>query len=367
MVRVRPLAALTLVLSLLAAAAPASAATFPDWNLSVKFTMPSQPGTVYSQSAGNCLIFTGGWSVDSTQRFAGSAERPRGHIDLAARSGELIVPGEGIHVDRIFGPRPQASAARDVGIQLAGRRAYLTGTIGSARSHSARAARRVRLAQLHGPAVATKVVRGVPVASVRGRVTMLPPLVSLLNRLRCKGPRVDEHPIPANAPLGTVTATFVPGRATAAVNSFGFAFSLAGTAYGPEPPRVEPTGGAQGDADALTLAAAPASRVTMRCDPQGCAATDGHLALAGGFDFVDGARRLPVTSVTLDLANERATIGGSVGGTQIALAAPEPSGDQRLLTISGPLRAQLVATFGDAELGGFVRGLQLAFGELTPA
>ncbi len=366
MARVRPLLAV-LVVSLLAAAAPASAATLPDWNLSVRFTMPARPGTVYSQAAGNCLIFTGGWSVDSTQRFSGSAERPRGHIDVTAHSGELIVPGEGIHVDRIFGPRPQASAARDVGIQLAGRRAYLTGTIGSARSHSARTAPRVRLAQLHGPAAATRIVRGVPVASVRGRATMLAPLAGMLNRLRCRGPHVDEHPIPVGAPLGTVTATYVPGRASAPVDSVGFSVSLGGTAYGPEPPHVEPTGGAQADGDRIALAAAPGARVTERCDPQLCEPVDGHVALTGGFDLVDGARRLSVTGLTLDLANGKAAIGGSVAGARLTLAAPEPGGDDRLPAITDALRAQLVAAFGDPELDGFMPGLRIGVGALTPS
>jgi hypothetical protein len=364
---VRPaIAALTLVLSLIAVAAPAASGA--DWDLKIAYTMPSGLGSVWSYSAGNCLIFTGGWSKVSTPRFVGHARAPRGQLDVARRSGEAIVPGEAIHVDRIFGPRPRALAATDVGIQLAGRRAYLTGTIRSVRSHSARTAPRVRLAQLHGVTVATKTVRGHLVATVRGRATMLAPLTGMLNGLRCKGPRIDEHPIPAGSPLGTVTATLVPGRASAAVDSFGFELSLDGTAYGPQPPHVEPTGGAQGDADGLAFATAPGSRVTATCTPDRCTPADGHVALVGGLDFVDGARRLSVTDLTLDIADGRPTIGGTVGGTVggTPLTVASVADGESTPRIDDQLRARLVATFGDPELGGFLGSLQLPLSALAP-
>lgn len=366
MARVLPLASLTLALSLLAAAAPAGAApSVHDWDLKIAYTMPSGQGSVWLTSVGNCLLFTGGWSKASTPRFVGLTSEPRGRLDLAGHSGETIVPGQAIHVDRIFGPRPQALAATDVGLQLAGRRAYLTGTIRSVQSYSARTAARVRLAQLHGATVGTKTVRGHLVATVSGRATMLAPLTGRLNGLRCRGPRIDEHPIPAGAPLGTVTATFVPGRASAAVDRFGFALSLDGTAYGPQPPHVEPTGGAQSGADGLTFATAPGSRVTASCTPDGCEPGDGHVALVGGLDFVDGARRLSVTELTLDLADGRPTIGGTVGGTRLTVASA-PSGESTP-RIGDQLRAQLAARFGDPELDGFLSALRLPLGDLAPA
>lgn len=365
MARVRPFAALTLVLSLLAATAPASAAPGNVWDLKIAYTMPSGPGSVWSYSAGNCLIFTGGWSRASTPRFVGHLREPRGQIDVAARSGELIVPGQGIHVDRIFGPRPQARAATDVGLQLAGRRAYLTGTIRSVRSFSARTTPRVRLAQLHGSKVATKTVHGHLLTTVSGRATMLAPLTGMLNGLRCRGPRLDEHPIPAGSPLGTVTATFVPDSATAAVASFGFSLSLDGTAYGPQPPHVEPTGDAQGDAGGLTFATAPGARIAASCTPDGCTPDDGYVALVGGLDFVDGARRLSVTELTLELARGRPTLVGTVGGTRVRVAST-PSGSNAP-ELDGQLRAQLVATFGDPELAGFLGALRLPLSALAPA
>ncbi|HEV7773082.1 MAG TPA: hypothetical protein VGO48_07355 [Conexibacter sp.] len=356
------IAAPILVLSLLAVAA--SAAPAADWDLQIAYTMPSGPGSVWSHSAGNCLIFTGGWSKVSTPRFVGHVREPRGQLDIARRSGETIVPGQAIHVDRIFGPRPRALAATDVGIQLAGRRAYLTGTIRPVHSNSARTAPRVRLAQLHGVKVATRTVHGHLVATVRGRATMLAPLTGMLNGLRCKGPRIDEHPIPAGSPLGTVTATFVPGRASAAVDSFGFALSLDGTAYGPQPPHIEPTGGAKGDADGLTFATAPGSRVAATCTPDRCDPRDGHVALVGGLDFVDGARRLSVAGLTLDIAGGRPTIRGTVDGTPLTVVSV--ASDENTPRIDDQLRAQLVATFGDPELGGFVGSLRLPLSDLAP-
>lgn len=356
--RLGPLAALA---AILAAAAPAAAAPAPSAALKIAFTMPSGPTSVWGRSAGNCLILTGGWSRASTPRFEGLTTRPRGLLDVGGRAGEAIVPGEAIHVDRIFGARPRAAAARDVGIQLAGRRAYLTGTIGASRSYSARSARRQRLAALHGVALSQRTVRGGLVVTVRGRATMLAPLAGMLERLRCRGPRVDEHPIPVGAPLGTVTATIVPARATAQVERVGFAVELGGSA--PEPPQAVPTGGAQADGDGLTFAAAGAARIALACTDGGCEPSDGSVPLFGGFDVVDGARRLSVTDLTLELADGRPTLTGSVAGARIEVAHDV----NRLLTISDGLRAQLAATFADPDLGGYLPRLRLPLGALAPA
>jgi hypothetical protein len=358
------IAALVLVLPL-AAAAPAGAAPAPSAQLEIAFTLPSGPGSVWSYAAGNCLIPGGGWSKASTPRYAGVTSRPGGLLDVAGRSGEAIVPGQAIHVDRIVTKRPRALAATDVGIQLDGGRAYLTGTIRSVRSRSARQAGRQRLAQLHGVTVTSRTVRRYLQVTVSGRATMLPPLAGMLNRLRCKGPRIDEHPIPVGAPLGRVTATIVPSRASAAVSSLGFALSLDGTAYGPQPPHVEPTGGAQGDGDGLTFAAAAGTHVTATCSTSGCEPRDGSVPLIGGFDFVDGARRLSLSNLALNVDGGRRTISAMLGGTRITVAGE--LSDNRLLTIGDELKAQLAATFGDPGLGGFVVGVRLALDDLAPA
>lgn len=358
------LAGLALAAVALCASAPAGAAPVPTAAIRIAFTLPSGPHSVWAQAPGNCLLFAYGWSPDSSTHYAGATDHARGLLDVTARSGEAIVPGEALHVDRIFGPRPRAVAAADVGLQLAGRRAYLTRTIRSSRSYSARSARRVRLAQLHGVTLASRDARGGLVVSVKGRATMLAPLAGMLNRLRCRGPRVDEHPIPVGAPLGTVTATIVPARASAAAASFSFRLSLAGTAYGPEPPRLEPTGGAQLRADRLAFAAVPGARVTASCTASGCEPYAGSVTLQGGFDFVDGARRLSVTGLSASLSNGRLTIRGTAGGTQVTVASESDTGQMEL---DGALRAQLAATFGDPELDGFVVGVRLPLGPLAPA
>jgi hypothetical protein len=87
--------------------------------------------------------------------------------------------------------------------------------------------------------------------------------------------------------------------------------------------------------------------------------------LVGGFDFVDGTRRLSVTDLTLDIADGRPTIAGTAGGTHVTVASV-PSGENTP-KISDQLRAQLAATFGDPELGGFLLRLQLPLSDLAPA
>jgi hypothetical protein len=357
-----PLAILALLVAATVAAAPAHATPVPTALLRIAFRMPAGQRSVWIHQAGNCLVFTGGWSQFSTPSYAGATSRPRGLLDVPGRSGEAIVPGEAIHVDRIFGPRPQARAAVDVGIQLAGARAYLTGTIRSVRSYSARSARRVRLARLHGVAIASRSVRGGLVVTVRGRATMLPPLTGLLNRLRCKGPRVDEHPIPAGAPLGTVVATIAPARASAEPASFRLGVALGGTLA--TPPQLEPTGGAQSDYGDVRFGIAPGTRVTATCGEDGCDPTDGTVALVGGFDFTDGTRRLSVTELSLSLDSGRRTVTGTVAGTRMTIGAE--LSDNGLLTIGDALRAQLAASFGDPELGGYLVGLRLPLTRLAP-
>ncbi|HEX7291771.1 MAG TPA: hypothetical protein VF250_11660 [Conexibacter sp.] len=355
---------LLVVLALLVAApATAGAAPVPTAALRIAFTMPSGPGSVYSQAAGNCVLPVYGWSRDSTPRYVGLTEHPRGLLDVTGRSGEAIVPGEAIHVDRIFSPRPRALAATDVGIQLAGRRAYLTGTIRASRSYSARAARRVRLAQLHRVTLTSRSVRGTLVVGVRGRATMLAPLAGMFNRLRCRGPRVDEHPVRVGAPLGTVTATIVPARASAAPTSFRLGVELGGAL--PAAPAIEPTGGAQADYGDVRFAVAPGTRVTATCDADGCEPTDGSVPLVGGFDFTDGTRRLSVTQLELSLTGGRRTVTGTVAGTRTTIGAE--LSDNGLLTIGDALSAQLAATFGDPELGGYLVRLRLPLASLTPA
>ncbi len=361
--RLRPLLAVLAPLLVCAAASPAGAAPVPSAQLKIAFTLPSSQGSVWIYQASNCLILTGGWSRASTPRFSGVTGRPRGLLDVPGRSGEAIVPGEAIHVDRIFAPRPRALAATDVGIQLAGGGAYLTGTIRAVRSHSARAARRVRLARLRGATLATKTVRGGLVVTVRGRATMLAPLAGMLNRLRCRGPRIDEHPIRVGASLGTVVATIVPARATAQPRHFAFGVSLGGDL--PTSPQLEPTGGAQSDYGDVRFAIAPEARLTVACTASGCEPTDGVAALLGGFDFVDGPRRLSVTDLELSLVRGRRTVTGTVAGMRITIGAE--LSDNRLLTIGDALKAQLAATFGDPGLDGDLVRLQLPLASLAPA
>jgi hypothetical protein len=346
------------------AAAPAGATPAPADALSVAFTLPSTQNGLWLTAAGNCLILTGGWSQLSTAHYVGTTLRPRGLLDLATHTGEAIVPGEAIHVDRVFVPHPYARAASDMGIELAGRRAYLTGTIRRSRAHSIRTAPRRRLAALHGVTIAAATSHGRLVVTVRGRATMLAPLAGMFEQLRCRGPRIDEHPIRVGAALGAVKATIIPTRASAALTSFRLGFALGGNL--PTPPHVEPTGGAQSDGDGVRLSVAPGSQVVASCTRYGCEPYDGHVPLQGGFDLSDGTGRLSLTDVVLDYAGGRRTVSATLGGARVVVGAE--LSDNGLLTIGDALKAQLATAFGDPDLGnGYLVGLQLPLGRLAPA
>jgi hypothetical protein len=348
---------------LVATVAPAAAAPVALNRVQIAFTMPTGDHSVWLGSTANCLIFTGGWSRYSTQRFLGATSRPRGLLDVGGRSGEAIVPGEAIHVDRIFGARPKALAAADVGLQLDGRRAYLTGTIRRSRSHSARRAPRRRLARLSGVKLTSRTTHGQLVVTVRGRATMLPALAGALDRLRCKGLRESGRPIRAGAALGPLTATIAPAGVTALAGTFEASPLLLGSA---DPsPTIAATGGAQLNDPRLRFAWAPGTRVPATCPFGECAPSGGTLRLVGGFDVVQGTRRLSFTDLAIDSAGKRHTLSATVAGVRHTVAVG--SGDDRNWLFSDELNALLAATFGDPDLTGQLQVPTFAATSLAPA
>ncbi len=345
-----------------APAGPAAAAPAPSSSVRIAFTMPTGERDVWPNAAAGCLSLSGGWSRASTPRFTGGSLRPRGLLDVSGRSGEAIVPGEAINVERILFAPSRALAAFDVGLQLAGRDAYLSGTIRRGRLLTAKAPPRRRLARLHGAKLAYRTVRGRLVVTVTGRATMLAPLASMFEELRCKGPRLSGRPIRVGAALGKVTATIQPAGATGVLASLGAAVLVGGAAD--PPPGVEATGGAQTSASGIRFATAERPRLEASCVSDRCEPSGGSVQLVGGFDFVAGAQRLSLTNLSIAFAGEQRTVTATVGGVSIPVAAGPAHG---LLAFSDELRARLVATFGDAELDGSLSGIDLPFGHLAPA
>jgi hypothetical protein len=324
-------------------AVPAGAAPAPSYSVTIAFTMPATETGLWLSSAADCLIFTGGWSVNSTRRFVGHSSSPRGLLDVSGRSGEAIIPREGIHVDRIFGPRPKALAAADVGLQLAGRRTFLTGVIRSSRSSSARTARRVRLVRVAGTKIAWKTAHGQLVITVRGRAALAAPLANAFERLRCKGPRLSGRPIRPGLALGPLSATIVAGQARALAGLFATSFALVGSLE--SGPSIVATGTARVTSGRLQFAWTSAAGVPATCTPA-CVPSGGTLRLDGGFDLFEGATRLAFTDLTFDATGTRPTLSATVGGRRLAIA----DGTDYVWQSSAELDALLASTFGDPDL-----------------
>jgi hypothetical protein len=73
-----------------------------------------------------------------------------------------------------------------------------------------------------------------------------------------------------------------------------------------------------------------------------------------------------VTDLSLSLGRGLRTVTGTVAGTRMTIGAPQSFGDRNLLVIGDALRTQLVATFGDPDLAGYLVGLELPLAGLAP-
>lgn len=74
----------------LATARPAAAAPAPVTNVNIAFALPTTDRGLYLSTPADCLLLTGGWSINSTRRYFGTSASPRGLLDVAGRSGEKL-------------------------------------------------------------------------------------------------------------------------------------------------------------------------------------------------------------------------------------------------------------------------------------
>jgi hypothetical protein len=342
----------------LPAGAPAS--PVPTGAVSMGFTLPSSQRGIYLSSAADCLSLQGGWNRFGDQHYVGTSFKPGGLLDVPGRAGEVIVPREGIHVERIFIPHPKAVGAFDVGLELAGRRAYLTGTLHGTRAFSIRVAPRRRLVSLSRVSITSKANHGHLLVTVHARARMLRPLAATFERLRCKGPRESGHAIRTGESLGPFTAAIDPARAIATAGTTTLGIAVYGSGY--SGPSVEPTGGARSTDKGMRFAWAPGTHVPAACTDV-CVPSSGTLHLAGGFDVVQGAQRVSFTDLALDVAGERYTISATVAGARRTGA----TGDRSRLDFTPDAIALIGSVLGDPEISGAMSPPSFAPTQLAPA
>jgi len=342
----RPTVFLLVALALgLPAAAPAS--PVPSSAVSMGFTTAASGLSVWAFPAVDCISLDGGWNSFGGSQWTGTTFRPRGLLDVPGRRGEVIVPGQAIHMERIFVHPPRALGALDVGLRLAGRGAYLTGRVAPVRATSVRVAPRRRLARLRRVSIVAKANHGHLLVTVKGRATMLPALAGTLERLRCKGPRERTKPIRSGQVLGRVVAAIDPARAIATAGTLTAAIRVSGTTDDGMP--VVPTGGAsQTSSGQIGFPWAPGTRVSSACT-QVCVPDGGTVGLVGGFDLVQGTTRLSFTDLSLTASpGPRFAISATVAGARHTIA----SGDTRQIAFTADGNALLAQTFADPTMTG---------------
>jgi hypothetical protein len=330
----------------LALPAAATASPVPTGAISMGITTAASGRSVWAFPEVDCISLDGGWNPFGGNQWTGTSFRPRGLLDVPARRGEVFLPGQAIHIERIFVHPPRALGALDVGLQLAGRGGYLTGRIAPVRATSVRVAARRRLARLRRVSIVSRASHGHLLVTAKGRATMLPPLAGTLDRMRCKGPRDRTKPIRSGQVLGRVTAAIDPARAIATAGTLTATVSVLGSAY--SGPTVEPTGGVGQTSGGLRFPWAPGTHVPAACS-QVCVPDGGTVGLVGGFDLVQGTTRLSFTDLSLAASpGPRFTISATVAGARHAIA----SGDMRAIAFTADGNALLAQAFADPAMTG---------------
>jgi len=175
----------------------------------------------------DCVSFGGvdwssGRSRDKTVFLYGTLGfKASGTYDAIARRGAANESVTAFRFERVIG-KGGAFEVRDMGMEIAGGRAYVTGRIVSVKSTIA-AAKRVRLAVvarpkfLAGPSHNPK-HQNIPdsfLIALQGRATVMPALAAAIERIRCKRPIgvIRPRKLKPGTPFGQVTVQLQPDAA----------------------------------------------------------------------------------------------------------------------------------------------------------
>jgi hypothetical protein len=341
--RLRTVVVLMAAAACIASAAPAIAAPTPVTATRFLMTVDHK---LELKLLDNCTLITPiGWvELDRQKNLQafGAASAAAGAYDQASKTGAVQGPGDALQLQPLgwnYDEYRPAAKLTGMGVEVANGRAYLTGSVKSAKQRSA-AAGRQRLALIakpkffSGPAHYTdkSPVPNSFLFAFQGNATVMPALAAAMEKTRCKKSRIrGPHAgrIKAGAKLGQITAQMGVAAATA----FDGTVDLSGEPWlsvedTDAPVTATPTGGAKrvikGKARSMRFALTSGTHVPLTCsDGYKCEPTGGSYGLVGGF--------------TLDYGGHTAT----VGDLSITYAAGSP-GDPLTATINGTLDGQPV-------------------------
>jgi hypothetical protein len=282
----------------------------------------------------NCaLFFVNGTSPGGRSRyvFANLRGRFTGAPDFTAGRGEARLAAGFWQVEALPPGRARVRFA-DLGIELDGRRVYVTARLTRGKALLSGAARQrigvIRGAKLDDGPLRDRNGREVPStysAAVTGQFAMLGPMARALERTRCKGRRNRaSRRLPAGYVAGRMTVEVRPARAR------GLAGTAELTVRGVDPVTVEPAAGATAlappdDEGRFVAPITSGLPVPLACVVgDGCAPISGTYGVGGGFDLAFEGRRasvanLQVTSTGSALTNAQYTVTGTLNGAPVTI------------------------------------------------
>ncbi len=379
------------LLALCATGASAQAASMPIAAerilIDFKGKRGPDPKTLFFRLAGNCIDVSplAGWAVDFDGidgTWGSGSLDTTGSIDVARREGSVTSTsrGAGVLFRTLFrkpGDGRPSLKLTDVGIELAGERAYLTGRLSRAASQSAAAKvqrvglmRRPKLlmGQLHAPGKERRDIADTFAVAVQGKVTLTRVFARELERRRCRElASQGAGPVRAGRTIGRLTAQLLAGTATGLAGTVPVGVDFSTTAE--DPVRVSvagfdglPVGVGENGAPRITLPTAPGNLTSLGCviltryPGQACAPLGAVVALSGGVVLGLGDRTATVANLSIAYASDArsdsypsSTLSATMNGAPVTLAASSSGSSVMVST------AEALAAIG-AALGAEVEG-----------
>ena len=219
-------------LAILAGASSADAAPLPIQGLNGILELPAAKGTMVWTLGQDCISIEGvGWKPiksrkRNTSTFAIGTTGAVGLLDAVNRSGEVREEKDVALRFHNYSAKPdRALDVHDLGVEVRGGRAYLTGRIVKGKPTFA-ATKRVRLATIPKPRFfsgnatvprhPTQTMPDTFLMAIQGNATLAAPLAAALNRIRCHpDPFFVIHPRPVRPGLrfGFVSMQLQPSAA----------------------------------------------------------------------------------------------------------------------------------------------------------
>lgn len=345
---IRRLAAAIVPLTLLAGASSAQAKPLPIQGLNGVLELPAAKGSMLWTLGQDCINVEGGrWQVTrsrkpNTSTFVQLGTDTVGSVDGSNRTGEVHEKKDlalGFH--NLSAKPDRLLNVWDIGVELRGGHAYLTGRIVKGKPLFA-ASKRIRLATIARPSffAGNATVPGHPtqtqpdtfLMAIQGNATLAAPLAAALNRIRCHPNKffvIHPRPVRPGLRFGFVSLQLEPG---AAVGLAG----VAGTS-----PEVDTEDGTQ----VIATAVAPAvqgkagigmplvdgTHADMTCRYGGkCQPAPGtQLGLAGGVTVSANGRSATIDAIQLrygQTGDQEPVVAGHVNGQQMDLTTPDSRG-----------------------------------------